>query len=132
MQGVPLSSPPWPIDTSSMSTSSNLLLALLLVQCILYGYLLLLDSLRPPPSATTKVTPSSTVSQLDHTDATNEQWEATSSEASAPDEDAEDQLIEPGHAFLDKMAQLVPTTTTMTRRRHPPDNLAGACQAPPS
>lgn len=130
MQEVPLSSPPWPIDTSSMSTSSNLLLALLLVQCILYGYLLLLDSLRPPPSAT--VTPSSTVSQLDRTDATSEQWEATSSEASAPDEDAEDQLIEPGHAFLDKMAQLVPTTTTMTRRRHPPDNLAGACQAPPS
>ncbi len=120
MQEVPLSSPPWPIDTSSMSKSSNLLLALLLVQCILYGYLLLLDSLRPPPSATTKVTPSSTVSQLDCTDATNEQWEATSSEASAPDEDAEDQLIEPGHAFLDKMAQLVP------------DKLAGACQAPSS
>ena len=129
MQEVPLSCPPWPIDTSSMSKSSNLLLALLLVQLFLYGYILLLDSLRPP-SAT--VTPSSTVSQLDCTDATNEQWEATSSEASAPDEDAEDQLIEPGHAFLDKMAQLVPTTTTMTRRCHPPGNLAGACQAPPS
>jgi len=120
-----------------MSTSSNLLAALLLVQCILYGYLLLLDSLRPPPSATTKVTPSSTVSQLDCKDATNEQWEATSSEASAPDEAAEDQLIEPdedaedqtrtkhGHTVWDKMTQLV-------RRRHPPDNLAGACQAPPS
>jgi len=120
MQEVPLSSPLWPIDTSSMSTSSNLLAVLLLVQLFLYGYLLLLESLRPQPSATTNVTPSSTVSQLDCTDATNEQLEATSSEASGPDEDAEDQLIEPGHAFLDKMAQLVPA------------NLAGSCQAPPS
>ena len=125
MQEVPLSYLPAPPrqDEAMPSKVTNLFLALMILQLLLYGYILVLEL--PPRLTKTlvqealKLPPSSVASLLGCTSAASALSEAEASEAfalsaasaGAPSEtpqtlEEEVELSELGHPFLDSLAQL--------------------------
>jgi hypothetical protein len=101
-----------------MPKVTSLFLTLMILQLLLYGYILVLElpprftkaSLKGPPT----LLPSSDADPPGCTSAVSTPSEAEASEAFAPaaevvappEEALEDELIELGHAFLDHLAQL--------------------------
>ncbi len=125
MQEAPLNynyCPPSPTllqpPEASMPKVTSLFLALMILQLLLYSYILVLElpprfpkaSLKGPPT----LHPSSVADPPGCTSAASTPSEAEASEAFAPAADEvsppeaalEDELIEFGHAFLDHLAQL--------------------------
>jgi hypothetical protein len=125
MQEVPLSyhycpAPPTTLllqPPEAMPKVTSLFLALMILQLLLYSYILVLEL--PPrftkaslKGAPTLRPPSSDADPPGCTSAVSTPSEAEASEAFAPaadvvaPEELEDELIELGHAFLDHLAQL--------------------------
>ena len=82
-----------------MSSMSSLFIALMILQLLLYSYILVLEL---PPTLRS----SSVADPPDCTSAASTPSEAEASEAFAPADEVEDELIDRGHAFLDHLAQL--------------------------
>ena len=107
MQEVPLSDcpppPTLPQQSEAMSNMSGLFLALMILQLLLYSYFLVLEL---PSYDLITLCSSSVADPPDCTSAASTPSEAEASEAFAPADEVEDELIERGHAFLDHLAQL--------------------------
>ena len=102
MQEAPLSDCPPPQQFEAMPNMPNmssLFFALMILQLLLYSYILVLEL---PPTLRS----SSVADPPDCTSAASTPSEAEASEAFAPAAEVEDELIELGHAFLDHLAQL--------------------------
>ena len=103
MQEVPLSDCPPPQQFEAMPNMSSLFLALMILQLLLYSYILVLEL---PSYDLITLRSSSVADPPDCTSAASTPSEAEASEAFAPDAEVGDELIELGHAFLDHLAQL--------------------------
>ena len=116
MQEAPLSDcpppPTLPQQFEAMPNVSSLFIALIILQLLLYSYILVLEL---PPSSSITLCSSSVADPPDCTSAASTPSEAEASEAFAPaaevvaappEAELEDELIELGHAFLDHLAQL--------------------------
>ena len=106
MQEAPLSDCPPPQQFEAMPNMPNmssLFFALMILQLLLYSYILVLEL---PSYDLFTLRSSSVADPPDCTSAASTPSEAEASEAFAPAAEVEDELIELGHAFLDHLAQL--------------------------